>query len=47
MSRIKTVLDFALGAVVLLTQAERAQSNYPNRPVCIIAPYPPAGMALQ
>jgi tripartite-type tricarboxylate transporter receptor subunit TctC len=48
MSRIKTVLGFAVGfsvaAAMLLANAAQAQSNYPNRPIRIIVPYPAGGI---
>ena len=48
MSRIKTVLglamSFALGAGLLLADAAQAQSNYPNRPIRVIVPYPAGGI---
>ena len=49
MSRIKTALglamgSFALGAAMLLANAAQAQSNYPNRPIRIIVPYPAGGI---
>src|SRR6185312_9587255 len=44
MSRIKPVLGFALGAIMLLTGAAQAQGNYPNRPIRIIVPYPAGGI---
>ena len=44
MSRIKAVLGFALGAAMLLANAAQAQSNYPNRPIRIIVPYPAGGI---
>src|SRR6184192_4024668 len=52
MSRIKTALGFAvrfalglaLTAAMLLANAAQAQSNYPNRPIRIIVPYPAAGI---
>ena len=44
MSRIKTALGFAVGFAMLLTNAVQAQSNYPNRPIRIIVPYPAGGI---
>jgi len=46
MSRIKTVLGFAVGfgMAMLLTDAAQAQGNYPNRPIRIIVPYPAGGI---
>jgi tripartite-type tricarboxylate transporter receptor subunit TctC len=44
MSRIKSVLSLALGAVMLLANAAQAQNNYPNRPIRIIVPYPAGGI---
>src|SRR6185312_5133461 len=48
MSRRKAVLGFAvgfaLGAAMLLANAAQAQSNYPNRPIRIIVPYPAGGI---
>jgi hypothetical protein len=44
MSRIKTVLGFAVGVAMLLASAAQAQSNYPNRPIRIIVPYPAGGI---
>src|SRR3954452_1318328 len=44
MSRIKTVLGFAVAAAMLLANAAQAQSNYPNRPIRVIVPYPAGGI---
>src|SRR6185295_4358527 len=48
MSGLKTVLGFAvgfaLGAAMLPGNAVQAQSNYPNRPIRIIVPYPAGGI---
>ena len=48
MSRIKAVLGFAMGlafAVSMLpADTAQAQSNYPNRPIRIIVPYPAGGI---
>src|SRR5438093_11591588 len=44
MSRIKTVLGFAVGFAMLLANAAQAQGNYPNRPIRIIVPYPAGGI---
>ena len=48
MSRIKTVLGFAMGlaltAAMLPSNAAQAQSNYPNRPIRIVVPYPAGGI---
>src|SRR6266702_4930928 len=52
MSRIKTGLGFAvrfavgfaLGAAMLLANAAQAQSNYPNRAIHIVVPYPAGGI---
>ena len=44
MGRIKTVLGFAVGFAMLLANAAQAQSNYPNRPIRIIVPYPAGGI---
>ena len=44
MSGLRTVLGFALGAAMLLGNAAQAQSNYPNRPIRIIVPYPAGGI---
>ena len=48
MSRIKAVLGFAMGlafAVSMLpANTAQAQSNYPNRPIRIIVPYPAGGI---
>ena len=56
MSRIKTALGFAVGfaldlalglaltAAMLFANAAQAQSNYPNRPIRIIVPYPAGGI---
>src|SRR5262245_21371183 len=44
MSRIKTVLGLTVAAVMLLATAAQAQSNYPNRPIRIVVPYPAGGI---
>src|SRR3954466_8293266 len=44
MSRIKTVLGFAVAVAMLLANAAQAQSDYPNRPIRIIVPYPAGGI---
>ena len=44
MSRIKTVLGFAVAAAMLLANAAPAQNNYPNRPIRVIVPYPAGGI---
>src|SRR5206468_9477447 len=44
MGRIKTVLGFAVGFAMLLANAAQTQSNYPNRPIRIIVPYPAGGI---
>src|SRR5258707_15672830 len=44
MSRIKTVLGLAVAAAMLLANAAQAQSNYPNRPIRVIVPYPAGGI---
>src|SRR3954465_8423233 len=44
MSRIKTVLGFAVAVAMLLANAAQAQSNYPNRPIRVIVPYAAGGI---
>jgi tripartite-type tricarboxylate transporter receptor subunit TctC len=44
MSRIKTVLGFAVGFAMLFANGAQAQGNYPNRPIRIIVPYPAGGI---
>src|SRR6267154_3161963 len=44
MSRIKSVLGRAVAAAMLLANAAQAQSNYPNRPIHIVVPYPAGGI---
>lgn len=48
MSGITTALRFALGVAVcfglLLSKPAQAQSNYPNRPIRIVVPYPAGGI---
>src|SRR5689334_17221397 len=48
MSRMKAALGFAvsvaLGVAMLLANAAQAQSNYPNRPLRIVVPYPAGGI---
>jgi tripartite-type tricarboxylate transporter receptor subunit TctC len=44
MSGIKAALRLAVGVTMLLGGAASAQSNYPNRPIRIIVPYPAGGI---
>jgi tripartite-type tricarboxylate transporter receptor subunit TctC len=44
MGGIKAVLRLAVGVTMLLGGAASAQSNYPNRPIRIIVPYPAGGI---
>src|SRR4029078_11491531 len=45
MRGITTALGFAMGMAVLLGGgAAQAQSNYPNRPIRIVVPYPAGGI---
>ena len=48
MSGFKTVLgfasSFALAAAMMFGGVAQAQSNYPNRPIRIIVPYPAGGI---
>ncbi len=44
MSRIKSVLGLALGAVMLLPDPAQAQGHFPNRPIRVIVPYPAGGI---
>src|SRR5882757_6092716 len=44
MSGLKSALGIAMGLTLLLGQSAQAQSNYPNRPIRIIVPYPAGGI---
>jgi len=44
MRGIRTALGFAMGAAVLLGGAAQAQSDYPNRAIHIVVPYPAGGI---
>src|SRR3978361_1590552 len=44
MAGIKAALRLAVGIAMLLGGAANAQSNYPNRPIRIIVPYPAGGI---
>src|SRR6478752_2298847 len=44
MAGIKTALGLAVGIAMLLSGTAQAQSNYPNRPIRIIVPYPAGGI---
>jgi tripartite-type tricarboxylate transporter receptor subunit TctC len=44
MGGIKAALRLAVGVTMLLGGAASAQSNYPNRPIRIIVPYPAGGI---
>jgi tripartite-type tricarboxylate transporter receptor subunit TctC len=44
MGGIKAALRLAVGIAMLLGGAAHAQSNYPNRPIRIIVPYPAGGI---
>ena len=44
MSGFKTVLGFAVSVALLFSGVAQAQSNYPNRPIRIIVPYPAGGI---
>jgi tripartite-type tricarboxylate transporter receptor subunit TctC len=44
MSGIKAALRLAVGVTMLLGGAAQAQSNYPNRPIRIVVPYPAGGI---
>ena len=44
MSRIKSVLGVALGAVMLLADPAQAQGHFPSRPIRVIVPYPAGGI---
>jgi tripartite-type tricarboxylate transporter receptor subunit TctC len=43
-SALGFALGFSLGIAVLLGDAAQAQSNYPNRPIHIVVPYPAGGI---
>jgi tripartite-type tricarboxylate transporter receptor subunit TctC len=44
MSGLKSALGIAMGLTLLLGQAAQAQSNYPNRAIHIVVPYPAGGI---
>src|SRR6478672_10830524 len=44
MSGFKTVLGLAVSVAILFSGVAQAQSNYPNRPIRIIVPYPAGGI---
>ena len=44
MGGINAALRLTVGIAVLLGGAAQAQSNYPNRPIRIIVPYPAGGI---
>src|SRR5882757_757984 len=44
MSGLKSALGIAMGLTLLLGQSAQAQSNYPNRPIRVIVPYPAGGI---
>lgn len=44
MSGLKSALGIAMGLTLLLGQTAQAQSNYPNRAIHIIVPYPAGGI---
>ncbi len=44
MSGFKSALGFAMGLTLLLGSAAHAQSNYPNRAIHIVVPYPAGGI---
>ena len=43
MPRLRSLLPTAAGLLVALTTMAAAQSDYPNRPVRLIIPFPPGG----
>ena len=43
MPRLRSILIQATGLLVALTTSVAAQSDYPNRPVRLIIPFPPGG----
>src|SRR5687768_3560161 len=43
MSRLRSIMIQAAGLLVALTTSVAAQSDYPNRPVRLIIPFPPGG----
>jgi tripartite-type tricarboxylate transporter receptor subunit TctC len=44
MSGLKSALGIAMGLTLLLGQTAQAQSNYPNRAIHIVVPYPAGGI---
>src|SRR6478672_6696238 len=44
MSGFKTVLGLAVSVAILFSGVAQAQSNYPNRPIRVIVPYPAGGI---
>jgi tripartite-type tricarboxylate transporter receptor subunit TctC len=44
MSGLKSALGIAMGLTLLLGQSAQAQSNYPNRAIHIVVPYPAGGI---
>src|SRR5258708_37190181 len=44
MSGLKSALGIAMGLTLLIGQSAQAQSNYPNRAIHIVVPYPAGGI---
>jgi tripartite-type tricarboxylate transporter receptor subunit TctC len=44
MSGLKSALGIAMGLTLLLGHTAQAQSNYPNRAIHVIVPYPAGGI---
>ena len=43
MPKMRSIMIQAAGLLVALTTSVAAQSDYPNRPVRLIIPFPPGG----